>query len=477
LKSHYKVFIESIDNINTPIAECFMSQSAWKEKQQREQASRQKSRWEFFALLLIGAAVAGGFLLFSANNGTPTVAAGPPASGLSQLVLQSATSTVDRNIPADYETKGKVDDRYTLAQDPESGEFILNDSLGSIGSNNTSVDGDRMKLAKAMVDLEQYAEKNRAKLTSDAYNWLKKVARTGMKLAFGTPGVPAYAQPGIKKEILAELHSISANPEKSFMLTDKYLDLEKALERPESAYLAEGDIDNTNYLSYDPLSPTLYISRLSLAGYPLTSVLAPDILSPTPESLTTTDSPYAYTVYTTPVLTASTLSPTTVAGTSPTLSPTSTTTLSPTLTSSPTLATTALSPTLSTTTATLSPTLSTSTATLSPTLSTTTATLSPTLSTSTATLSPTLSTTSSTLTPTTSTSSVSVADYYDSILGTHLSPSSSTTTTSTTTLSPTATLSPTLASPSYTTTLSPTLTSPTTTLSEPTYTISSPISY
>jgi hypothetical protein len=425
-----------------------MSQSAWQDKKNREQSHQKKIRWELFVLAAICIALGGGFLLFKPSSGKGESLEKPSASALSQFIEQSETSSVARSIPANYETKGTVDNRYTLAQDPKSGQFVLNDSMGGLGTNNTSIDGDRARLAEEMVELEEYAEENRSKLSSAAYNWLKKVARLGMQLAFGAPGMPAYAQPEIKQEILAALHSISANPESSVMTSDKYMELDKLLLRLEAAYLANGDVDNSNYFSYDPLYSPSQISNLALQGYRLSSLLSSTNLYPTADRLASADSPYTYTVYNTSTLTAST-------STSPTPS---TTTLSPTYSIS------RLSPSYSTTLA--SPTYSTSS----------TNTLSrPTVSTSTSTSTSSTSTSDSTSTSTDE--SVTVAEYYDSVLGTKLSKSSlktvsGTTSGSTLTTSPT-TVSTTTSEPTLITT-SPTVTSVSTT-SAPTSPLLSPV--
>jgi hypothetical protein len=370
-----------------------MSPSPWQQQQSSSQKS--KLRGEFMLLIAVLLLAVGGFLFLKPTSSLPQPDK-MSGSAFSQLILQNNNSSmVSRQIPVRFKDKGTVDDRYTVATDPKTGEMIINDALGGMGSNNTSVEGDRARLANDMLDLDRYAESNRKALSSDAYYWLKKVARTGMKLAFGTPGLTPEAQPAIKKELLAEFHNISANPVQSFLQNSKYLTIESMFQRPDSAYLADSDIKGTNFLSIDPLSPPL-LTNVS-TNFSLTpslyNTLALTTIEPSMTDLTLNTSPY---VYTTSTLTATKLSPTAI--TSP-----STYNLDPSITTSSTLSTTISSPTLTTTT-------------IDPTISSTTLLDSTTTS----------NTLSSTTTTTTSTTSgPSVAEYYHDVLGVPLSTTSS----------------------------------------------------
>lgn len=272
----------------------------------RQQAEKQASKRREFMILLALLIPIGGGLFFLTGTQSVTVALQKPvASVLGQQVQQGSLNGLNgapqRTLPAKYQIQGTVDDQYTLASDPQTGETLIHDSLGGLGTNSTSIDGDRAKLAHDMVDLEQYANDNKGKLSPETYDWLKKVARTGMQLAFGTPGLPASAQPILKKELLAEFHNISADPTKSFEHTDKYLSLEQVFIKPEEAYLANGSsLDKTNFLKVDPVSPALNTFDPALASISLISNLAGNTLEPSLASLSSSGLYY----YTEPVTNA-----------------------------------------------------------------------------------------------------------------------------------------------------------------------------
>lgn len=330
-----------------------MSPSPW--QQQQEQSKKSKSQREFMLLVSVLLLMAcGGFIFLKpARLPQPAKMSG---SAFSQILLQTDnSSSVSRQIPIRFKEKGTVDDRYTVATDPKTGEMLINDALGGMGRNNTSVDGDRAKLANDMLNLNRYAENNRKHLSTTAYYWLKKVARIGMQLAFGTPGLTPGAQPAIKKEILAEFHTISANPDQSFLLNSKYLELEAVFQRPEAAYLADTDVSGTNFLSIDPLSPPLITSSLLTPS--LYTTLSATTLEPSMTDLTLSSSPYTYTDATSTLMaTPTTLSPTS------TLSLTHTGALDTSLTTSSSLSTTTSSKTLSTSTSIGSTSVTTTTA-------------------------------------------------------------------------------------------------------------------
>src|SRR5690606_26310693 len=142
-----------------------------------QQKKAKKSRVEFAALaiLLVPLAV-GGLFLFRSTTGL--AGASPSGSTLSQQILQAGSlqntpsGTPIRHIPQRFQIQGTVDDQYTLAVDPKTGETLISDTLGGLGTNNTSIEGDRLRLAKDMLELDQYAEANQAKLTAAQYNWL-----------------------------------------------------------------------------------------------------------------------------------------------------------------------------------------------------------------------------------------------------------------------------------------------------------------
>jgi hypothetical protein len=376
------------------------------------QPIKKRARTEFMVLL---------FLLAAAGLGGLSLAGGSLLSGqstsdpFSQELLgakmplpieQPGSGLPIRAIPSHYETLGNVDDRYTVAVDPENGTMLIHDAMGGIGTNNTSVEGVRARLAEDMVNIEDYAKQNKGNLPPDAYDWLRKVARVGTNLAFGAPGLPANMQPKIKQQLLAELHHISANPTESIMHTDKFLELEKTFNLLDQAYAKNyaNPSPSTNptmdYLSYDPLSPIL-VTSLDYAGSgTLAGTLSTANLSPSLTAIASPTSTYDYV----------TVSDSTIA-----TAPSNTITTSSTIT------------TASTTTTTSPTTTTTSTATSSPTLS--------------------------------------VAGYYDSVLGTNLSGSSTSGTTSTSTTTTTtspSTSTTTLSDPALTTTIDPNIKTSTT---------------
>lgn len=315
----------------------------------KKPGSEKKAKKELLLLLLLLVPVGiGALALTDGMFGTDVKLTADKS--LSESLLSKSSSTLApqgsndglpvRQIPETHQVLGSVDDRYTLAIEPKTGELLINDSMGSIGTNNTSVEGLRAELAQDMLNLEQYAEQNKDKLTKDAYNWLKKVAKTGMALAFGAPGLPAHMQPEIKLKLLAELHHISANPSESIMHTNKFLELEKTFGRLDEAYynnkeyLAGGKLAGTGYFEIDPLyspSSTLtYTSKGTLQG-----TLSTNTLSPSLTAMASPTSPYNYVTNLANQGTAINTTTTTVAAT-PTSSTTTTTnnTISgPTLTS------------------------------------------------------------------------------------------------------------------------------------------------
>lgn len=178
--------------------------------------------------------------------------------------------------------------------DPETGETLINDALGSIGTNNTSVDGNRATLAEDMVNLETYLQAHRKQFSPDSYNWLKKVTRTGMELAFGTPGLPPADQPAVKSHLLAQFHDISANPTSSILHSTQYFALEALFQNTEQAYLTAGTkMDQTNFLSIDPIAPAINKAS-TLIDSSLATRLTLVTLEPTMAELSSSMSPYAY---------------------------------------------------------------------------------------------------------------------------------------------------------------------------------------
>lgn len=400
--------------------------SNYRQERFKEQIEHKKrKRWEFLALLLLLIPVLLGGMSLGISKPIPKPSA--TAMAMSAALQQgdgSEFSMTGRQIPKNGRIKGKVDDRYTLFEDPDTGKSYVHDSLGGMGTNNTSVDGDRLALMNDMIDLEKYADQNKGKLTKSAYNWLKRVSRTGAELAFGKPGYPPDAQPELKKYVLAEFHHISANPDQSLISSGKYQNLEGIFQKPDNAYVQTfiaggsgggggGIVDIagssgalSSYLRPDPVSaPMLQDTTTALTSSSLTAVVNPINLSPTYTQLTSATSPFnmtaplTTTVATTtgtvidPGLTTGATNPT-LATTSPTLATTSPTqtTADPTATNlfQTTLGVTA--PTVGTPgTATTSPTTLDPSLTTSPTLTSSTATLSPSVTTSTVPLSGTTS--------------------------------------------------------------------------------------
>jgi len=198
-------------------------------------------RWQFALLLLLLGPVVGGFFMLMSHTDKEAVAATHPGSSLSQHLLQAAGEQTaygapTRKFPPKYKEVGSVDDRYTMAVDPETGQTVLHDALGGVGTNNTSVEGDRAKLAKDMVALENYANQHQHGMKPEDYNWLKRMARAGMQLAFGTPGLPSPMQPPIKAALLSEFHDISANPSQSVVHAGIFTQAEQASQVAEATY-------------------------------------------------------------------------------------------------------------------------------------------------------------------------------------------------------------------------------------------------
>jgi hypothetical protein len=166
-------------------------------------------RWQFFLLLCLLLPLGFGLVYLMPRN-QPQIAE-VSQTALTQQLGRTTLSPAPgntfngvplRKLPPGFTAQGTVDDRYTMAVDPETGQTVINDALGGVGTNNTSVDGDRAQLAKDMISLEKYAIQNRDNLKSEDYNWLKKMARVGMALAFGAPGLPPDAQLPIKGGLL-----------------------------------------------------------------------------------------------------------------------------------------------------------------------------------------------------------------------------------------------------------------------------------
>jgi hypothetical protein len=275
-------------------------------RQQRHEAEKKQKRrssWQFLVLLALLIPTGWGAFQFfgssalsNARSTTEFIGIAPSQETLQ--VGQNAGGYPSRRIPAKYNVKGTVDDQYTVAEDPDTGKTMIYDSLGGLGTNSTSVEGDRLVLARQMTELEQYAEDNRSKLSNTDYFWMKKVARTGMKLAFGNPGLPSDRQPALKKSVLADFYSISGNPSASLQRTVKYLALENVFQRPDAAYVQYvaqqqpyRPFDPFNYLAPDPLAPTTLAWNPYQSRYTLTGVLSTNAISPALSTLST--APYA----------------------------------------------------------------------------------------------------------------------------------------------------------------------------------------
>lgn len=282
---------------------------------------QRKTRREFLLASLLLAPLALGVFLVQAPN---LHSSGKPMNTtvLSQQLLQGTMAAPRANggkptraVPGRFKILGTVNDQYTVAKDPESGDMLINDSMGSIGTNNTSIEGDRAILAEEMVDLEQYAEEHRDTLKPEDYRWLKKVALVGTQLAFGLPGLPLEQQPALKQDLLADFHNVSSNPTQSILQTDEYLSLEQVFQKPEAAYQNPEEQLATNYLLPDPLSPSLNqwlpdgSSLLSLDGK-----LANTLLYPSMDALANPYSSYNYWQPNTTTAYANTLQPTSSTG-------------------------------------------------------------------------------------------------------------------------------------------------------------------
>jgi len=287
--------------------------------------SRQRFRSETLIALLLLIPLGVGVMFLRGTDNQPTTRKEKNSLTSSTKQTRSVTSPEilqlqaledpgipSRTIPARYKVLGKVDDQYAVAQDPGTGEILIQDALGSVGNNNTSVDGDRAQLAQDALNLDAYSK--RMNLSPEAFNWLKKLSRTSIQLAFGTPGVPLSSQPAIKSEWVALLHHISANPEESLKHTDIMLKVDKMMQAVDTAYYHAFDPRSTSSASKSnllaPDSP--YPILMDYGTKPLltsgTSVLTAAAPQPTLSDLTSPDGAYNFTAG----LTASTTTPTTV---------------------------------------------------------------------------------------------------------------------------------------------------------------------
>jgi hypothetical protein len=298
-----------------------------------------KRRWQFGLLLALMTPMIGGLLTLLPHGekvGTAEVHAG---ATLSQHLLQSGSGVTASGVPApkfppNYKEAGTVDDRYSVAVDPKTGETVIHDALGGVGTNNTSVEGDRARLAKDMLTLEEYANTHKGSLKPQDYNWLKRLARAGMKLAFGTPGLPPAMQPPIKANLLAQFHDISAHPTQSLMLSSFFPHVEQAALAPENTYQAMPDslaaapdtsvlsASSGSLLGLDPAVPKLMTENANdpSATNSLTTLLSSTLLVPS----------------TTTLVAGATNTPTTTSPTSSSTLISGTTTVSPTATNAPT---------------------------------------------------------------------------------------------------------------------------------------------
>ena len=278
-------------------------------------------RWQLSLLALLLIPVGSMLAIIYYHGEQVSLYSANPGSTLCQTLLQSNDldkGQPTRDIPDTYNSIGSVDDRYVVVIDPKTGQMIIHDTLGGVGTNNTSVDGSRAQLAKDMISLEQYAIQHKGVLRPEDYDWLRHLARTGMQLAFGAPGIKPDLQLEAKQELLIEFHNLSSNPSTSMAHSEIFLQTEQASKMAEAAYqqitdpgtpassipAASGgnhmlsDVTGAlgSLMAFDPVSPPL----ISMTGLPLASStlgalaaqVSPLLLGPTVVSLTASASPF-----------------------------------------------------------------------------------------------------------------------------------------------------------------------------------------
>jgi hypothetical protein len=246
------------------------------------QESKRKKNPEIIlaSLLLVPLIIGTTFFVHGQIN---SLAAGVPKSGSTpsnQSLLQgsNALQKPGNTFPTRFKVQGKVGDQYTVAQDPETGETLINDSMGSLGSNTTSIDGDRAFLANDMVALDQYSNTNQNNLSPKAFNWLKNVAKSGIQQAVGTPGLPPSAQPALSPDLLSQYYNVSENPAESTQHPDQYPDLAKLYDTTVAAG-SSGSTGSTTPQAESGSSSIAEYYAVTLNSKPLSSSIASSTVS------------------------------------------------------------------------------------------------------------------------------------------------------------------------------------------------------
>lgn len=239
------------------------------------------SEWLILVALLVPLGLGGLYLASQSLLQSPTQAAltspttTETAAGKAEAApaLPNATQAAgpaftydEEGYPVGYDKSGKVGE-YTVAVNPETGEMVIHDTNGTVGSNNTSVEGNQRELAEAMVQLDEYAEENRNKISKEEYDWMKKTAQKGMDLAYGAPDRSADEQIAYKKDRLGEFVQHTGAPPRSVQKNGEYLKLEGLLAKTDNAYQSSVNPQIQPLGTYNFLSPTMTLTSTSTGGY------------------------------------------------------------------------------------------------------------------------------------------------------------------------------------------------------------------
>lgn len=84
-------------------------------------------------------------------------------------------------IPAEYQVEGRVGDQYTVAVDPKTGDMLIHDSLGGVGMNTTSVEGQR--IVKSLGEMSKAVDEAESR---QAKQWFNGFSQKAVGYATGT---------------------------------------------------------------------------------------------------------------------------------------------------------------------------------------------------------------------------------------------------------------------------------------------------
>ncbi len=231
-------------------------------------------RWELLLVVLLLVPLGAGALFLFNHMNLPEKEVENSGNTLlvtakgSQEPESASRGKLYKGIPSHYQVQGTVGNQYTVAIDPETGEMVVQDTEADVGTNTTSVEGKRVELAKDMLNMERYAEENKASLSRADYQWYKDTASAGMALAFGAPGVSQDKQLQIKSEALqAFSEQLQTAPENVAMDTygDQFLDyyngqLAGSLSLLPKLSLQDYQLPQKGQLTYDSLNQDPYLS-------------------------------------------------------------------------------------------------------------------------------------------------------------------------------------------------------------------------